>query len=241
MKTVGAVIQAFRLLRALAAHPAPQGASVVARRAEVNTSTAFNILRTLVIEGAVEFDPASKTYWIGRGLLDLTSHLLERDRIADLMGELNRVASDTGCLVGLWQVGPDRMILLERAVADRPMRLDLQVKQRMPLMLGAVGRALAAHEGLKPSELRERFKTLRWEGAISMADYVRQVQDAARRGYGLDREALYPGVVSVGTLIIGRDGQAIYGLTASGFTATMDDASAHAVGERLVGIVSRWH
>lgn len=240
IKLVGAVTQAFRILRVLADNNEPQGANVIARNAKVNPSTAFNILRTLVAEDAAQFDSLSKTYTLGEGLLKLSGSLLKRKRTVELMAELNQLASETGCLIGLWQVGMDRMILLERAVADRPMRLDMQVKQRMPLMLGAVGRALAAHRKLSVPKLREHFKALRWEGTITANQYVQQVQDAAKQGYGIDREALYPGVVSVSTLVLNRDGDAVYGLTASGFTASLDEKAAHDIGQRLVTIAHHY-
>lgn len=236
VKLVGAVTQAFRILRVLSDRNAPLGASSIARAAKVNPSTAFNILRTLVAENAARFDDLSKTYTLSDGLLKLSQRLLDHNLIEDIMIDLNRLATDTGCLAGIWEVTPDRMILLERAVADRPMRLDMEVKQRMPLMLGAVGRALAAQKKLSENELRTHFKHARWEGQITAKQYISEVRDAERRGYGVDHEALYPGVVSVASLIVDHNGRAIYGLTASGFTITMSDETTQEVGERLAAI-----
>ncbi len=236
VKLVGAVTQAFRIMRVLADSIKPQGVSAIARAAQVNPSTAFNILRTLVVEEIAEFDEPSKTYVLGRGLLKMSRRLLDQDRVEDIMVELNQLATDTGCLVGLWQQRGDRMILLERAVADRPMRLDMQVKQRMPLMLGALGRALAASRKLSDTELKDYFQHARWEGRITAKQYIGEVREAERTGFGVDREALYPGVVSVAALIGDRDGTTIFGLTASGFTSTMDEALTRHTGERLAAI-----
>lgn len=236
VKLVGAVTQTFRILRALSQSRVPLGVSSVARAAKVNPSTAFNILRTLVVENAVHFDELSKTYMLSDGLLKLSRRLLDHSLVQDVMVDLNQLATDTDCLVGIWEVTPDRMVLLERAVADRPMRLDMQVKQRMPLMLGAVGRAFAARKRLSETELRDHFKHARWEGQLTAKQYVLEVREAEKLGYGVDHESLYPGVVSVASLIIDHDGQAIYGLTASGFTTSMNEEKTREVGERLAAI-----
>lgn len=236
IKLVGAVVQAIRLLHVLEASDKPLGVSALAREAKINPSTAFNILRTLVVEKFVNFDELSKTYTLGGGLLTLSRKLLGQSLVADIRPELNRLAAEMSCLVGIWQATPDRMILVERAVADRPMRLDMEVKQRLPLMMGAVGRAMAAHLRLSDAKLRAAFQSLRWAGSITAEDYVAQVRDAERTGYGVDRGTLYPGINSIGVIITGGDGRPLHGLTASDFEAQFDEARIREVGERMTGL-----
>ena len=236
VKLVGAVVQAVRLLQVLEASNRPLGVSALAREAKVNPSTAFNILRTLVVEDLVTFDELSKTYNLGTGLLRLSRKLISQSLVNDIRPELSRLASETSCLVGLWQVAVDRMILIERALADRPMRLDMEVKHRLPMMLGAVGRAYAAHLQLKDGELRSHFKQLRWDGPIDTKAYVAEVREAEKRGYGVDRGTLYRGVLSVGAVIIGGDGRPAYGLTASDLASNFDEARIADVGQHVAGL-----
>ena len=233
VKLVGAVVQAVRLLKALEASPRPLGVSALARDAKVNPSTAFNILRTLVVEDLVTFDELSKTYGLGNGLLRLSRRLIGQSMIDEIRPELARLASETSCLVGLWQVAVDRMILIERALSDRPMRLDMEVKHRLPLIMGAVGRAYAASAGLDEAELRARFKTLRWDGTINIRDYLQEVRAAQANGYGVDRGTLYRGVLSIGAVISGSDGRPAYGLTASDLASNFDDVRVEEVGRRM--------
>ena len=144
-RVVGAVAHAFRILRVVRSAGAPQGVNWIAREAQVNPSTAFNILRTLVLERAVEFDERGKTYRLGSGLLELCGPLLQQSFLDDVRREMSRLANETDCLVGLWQAQDGgRMILIERATGSRPMRLDIEIKQRIPFLGGAVGRAVAA-------------------------------------------------------------------------------------------------
>ncbi|MBN2973350.1 IclR family transcriptional regulator [Roseomonas aeriglobus] len=236
VKLVGAVVQAVKLLHALEVSDKPMGVSALARETKINPSTAFNILRTLVVEKLVNFDEPSKTYALGGGLLTLSRKLLGHSLVAEIRPELNRLATETSCLVGIWQATPDRMILIERAVSDQPMRLDMPVKQRLPIMMGAVGRAMAAYLKMTDPQLRAAFRKLRWEGPISADDYVEQVRTARETGYGIDRGTLYPGIVSIGVIISGGDGRPLYGLTASDFEARFDDDRIADVSARMTSL-----
>lgn len=240
VKLVGAVVQAVRILQVLESSDRPMGVSSLAREAKVNPSTAFNILRTLVIEELVAFDELSKTYTLGGRLLKLSRKLLGQSLVNEIRPELNRLAWEAGCLVGLWQVVEDRMVLAERFVSDRPMRLDMEVKYRLPLMLGAVGRAHAAAAKLKDGELRDYYRKLRWEGDLDIKAYIEDIRDAERKGYGVDRGSLYRGIVSVGAVITGIDGRVTHGLTASDFEGSFSEVKIAQVGERMASLARRF-
>lgn len=62
---VGSVVQALSVLRHIARTREPQGVTAIARALGLNPSSTFNILRTLVAEGFVERDDATKTYILG--------------------------------------------------------------------------------------------------------------------------------------------------------------------------------
>ena len=236
VKMVGAVTQAFRIMRALAGNSGPQGVSAIARDCKVNPSTAFNILRTLVAEDAVQFDELSKTYVLSRGLLSLCGKLLEQSIIQAIRGDLDRLAAETNCLVGLWQVDDGRMMLVERSVAGRAIRLDMDIKQRLPRFAGAVGRAWAAVLQLSDAELREGFAALRWEGQITARTYLAEVRQAERVGYAIDDEVLYSGVVSVGTIITDHHGKPIFGITSSDIAHNLDAAKIKRLGEEMASL-----
>ncbi len=236
VKMVGAVTQAFRILRVLAGNGGPQGVSAIARDSQVNPSTAFNILRTLVVEDAVNFDELSKTYVLSTGLLALCGKLIEQSIIQAIRGDLDRLAAETNCLVGLWQANDGRMTLVKRSVAGRAIRLDMDIKQRLPRFGGAVGRAWAAALKLSDAELREGFAALRWEGMITARTYIAQVREAERVGYAIDDEALYLSVVTVGTVITDQQGVPIFGLTSSDIAHNLDTAKIKRLGEEMASL-----
>lgn len=239
-KPVGAVVQTIRLLRALGDAEAPLGVSAAARAAEINTSTAFNVLRTLTAEGITEFDEDWKTYRLGPGLLDLCRSLREPDLIELLKREIVDLAKETGRLIALWEVTSTRVILLDRAQSNRPVRLDIDVTQRMPRYLGAVGRAVAASERLGEAALRREFRKLRWAGEINAAQYVEQVRETRERGYGVDKIALYEGIVAIASVVTGAKGEPLFGLSAIEFSERMTDEEITEVGVQLVDVARRY-
>ena len=206
-KQVGAVVQTIRLLRVLAARGEPMGVSAAARAAQVNTSTAFNVLRTLTAEGLTAFDEATKTYCLGAGLFDLAKGLFTGNLADVIKPELPRLAAETGRLIALWEIVGDRVVLVDRALVNQPVRLDLAVTQRMPLMLGAVGRAAAAQLKLGDAALRRSFRPLRWAGEIDAGRYIREVREAEQKGFGVDRQTLYKGIIAVAAIITDERGQ----------------------------------
>lgn len=239
-KLVGAVTQSFRILRTLSQSREPLGVTALARKSGVNPSTAFNILRTLVAEDAVTFEPLSKTYDLGSGLLKIFGPSLSRHLVEDIKGELQSVADESSCLVGLWESSEGKMVLIERAVANNPMRLDMQVHQRLPAFAGAVGRAFAARMTMSDAKLAAGFEKLRWAGRIDAATYISEVREAEQNGYAIDDEALHPGVVTVASVISAEGGNVSHGLTASDIAHRLDRERLHEVGRRLEAIARKY-
>lgn len=233
-KPVGAVLQTIRLLRVLARSERPLGVSAAARAAQVNTSTAFNVLRTLAAENMATFDATTKSYGLGPGIYDLAKGLSDHKLIELMRAEIERLASEANCLIALWQVADDRLTLLHRAVADRPVRLDLAITQRMPLLLGALGRAVAAAKGLSNRDIGKQFAALRWQQPLTLDQYLADVEDARRRGYAVDREILYSGIVTVAATINDETGEPRYGISAIELADRTGEDDVARVGEQLV-------
>ncbi|MCC5987043.1 MAG: IclR family transcriptional regulator [Pararhodobacter sp.] len=233
-RSVGAVVHALRILRHLAGLGAPVGVSAIARATGVNTSTCFNILRTLVAEGLVVFDPGDKTYRLGLGVLELAVGLLGANHGDLIRPELERLAADSPALICLWQiVGEDRIVLLDRAWHPGAVRVDLPVGKRMPSFAGAVGRAIAHARGLSDAELHRGFALLRWQQPISFDEYRASLRDIQRHGYGRDAGATYAGIDSVAAVVPDASGEPRYGLGAVTIRGQMSDAGMHRMGCEL--------
>lgn len=234
-KRVGALASGLAVLRYLNAVGLGVGVNRVARDLGLNPSTCYNLLRTLVDEGLVSFDPQAKTYAVGLGLVELARGALEQAGFARLVRpHLEAVADAHGVTATLWQrSGPDRVVLVDHCEAEAAMRLHMQIGQRLPVHVAALGRCMAAHSGLGRQALRDAFRKLRWENAPTFEDYHRSVRLAGERGWAVDRGQFVEGVASVSAAVLDAQGSAIMALSASGFAARLTDRRVQAIGADL--------
>lgn len=233
-RSVGAVVHALLILRHLARQGIPSGVTAISRATNTNTSTCFNILRTLVTEKLVTFDPDSKTYRLGFGVVELALGLLGTNHGDLIRPELDRLALSSSALICLWLVTDDnRLVLLDRAFAPRAVRVDMPVGKRLPLLAGAVGRAVAASLDLDELELRKRFLELRWQNPVTADEFVESVLCAKRLGYGRDKALLFSGLDSVSSVVCDQLGRPRYGISAIALLGQLSDAEMGVLGEDI--------
>lgn len=233
-RPVGALIQALRVLRHLAASGTPQGVTQIARATGLNGSTCFHLLRTLSTEGLLVFDPLAKTYRPGLGLVELAVGVLGANPGDLIRPEMERLAQRHGALICLWHLTQtDRIVLIERAFDPRATRVDLPLGKRLPALIGAVGRVIAAHRIPDAAGLRDSFARLRWQSAPFFEAWASDVAAARTSGYGVDLGNLYLGVDSVGALITDARGIPRYGLSSVTLAGQTDETTRHAIGHDL--------
>lgn len=235
-KLVGALTAGLLILRYLVRAETPVGVSQVARDLKISPSTCFNLLRTLVHERLVIFDPVRKTYAIGFGLLELTKGMMERDQfIKFLRPRLESIAFAHRVTGMLWRrVGNDRAVLVDRADTASAVRIHMTLGQRLPLFIGALGRCFAAYSGMQRAELRTHFDMLRWAAPPDFEQYWDDVQQARERGYAIDRDNFMLGITSVAAPVLNDQGVAVMALNGIGFTGQFTESSLKAIADDLV-------
>nr|WP_246522848.1 IclR family transcriptional regulator [Neoroseomonas eburnea] len=233
---VPAVAAAIRILQHLAAAPAPLGVTPLARALGLNTSTCFNILRTLAQGELVRFDAEAKTYALDFGLVDLARAAFAKGaELTHVLPMMRQLALRHGVTVSLWRpAGPDRMVLTQVAESDQVMRIRMGVGQRLPLLIGAMGRVAGAFGGMPEAELRRRFEGLRWQRPFSFEAFLMQVEDTRRRGWALDEGHYVLGVTTLSAPVAehGADGLSV--VSATMFGGQHDVASLERIGVELV-------
>lgn len=233
---VRSVSQALAILRLLA-ETSPLSLSEIGRMVGLSPSSCLNLLKTLVGEGVVERDPRTKYYRLApawSALDALRDGAAQRliDRAQPLMV---RFAQSFDAAVGLWKmVSRERTRLVSRAESNAGMRLHLADAQRQPLGGGAVGRALAAVQGVDGAELRRRFAPVRWQADLSFETYAEQVSEAAQRGFAVDQGFAHRGVCTVAAGIAG--GAPGFCLSASILAGSRSAGEIEALGAGLLGL-----
>jgi DNA-binding IclR family transcriptional regulator len=243
-KLVGALSSGLAVLRYLAVTATPVGVTRIAREVELNSSTCFNILKTLVHEDLVNFDERTKTYSIGIGLVELAKGALEQASIVRMLRpQLEAIANGHAVTATLWQrARGERVVLVDLADNPAAMRVHMSIGQRLPMYIAALGRCMAAFSGLSPEELRNRIHELRWDHAPSFEEYYADVRQVRERGYAVDNGNYVKGVTTVSAPVVDLNDRAVMAISAVGFSAHLNKTAIRALGDDLrsrAGEISR--
>lgn len=235
---VRSVAHAFAILRLLA-ETSPQTLSELGRSLSLSPSSCLNLLRTLVDEGVVEREAKTKHYrltqdWASADLFQVGRAQNVIDRMRPLMAQFAR---DFSATVGLWKVAPgSRLRLIAHVENDAPMRIQLADGQRQPLGGGAVGRALAAAQGIDDTELARRFSEVRWQQPMPLRKYIEDVRQAELRGYAVDDGTAVSGVCSVAVAM--PDMSPGFCISASTFSGSVSPHAIELAGQQLATLKS---
>ncbi|AWB33587.1 IclR family transcriptional regulator [Orrella marina] len=212
-KEVGAVVNAVHILRFLASQTNPQSVTTTARATGVSPSTTFNILRTLASEGMVRFNESTKTYSLGLGLSELAVNLIGQSHADLIQPELDRLALNLQILTVLWRVTSDRHISMIASATPRVPHVAVRKDSRLPELVGAVGRCIAAARNLPVDTLRRHFSGIRWDNPPDFDRYLADVEKARAEGWAIDEGGLYHGVSLVGSAITDQHGKPRFALS----------------------------
>ena len=234
-KLVGALSSGLKILRYLASSSTSHGVSRIAKDLDLNASTCFNLLKTLVHERLVTFDDSTKTYSIGLGLVELAKGSLEKASYVRLMRpHLQELAARHNITTTLWQkTRDDRVVLVDLAESGSTMRIHMSIGQRLPMYIAALGRCMAAHSGLTNVELRRKISELRWEDGPSFETYMRDVEDVRRKGYAVDNGNYVKGVLTVSSPILDVQRDPVMAVSVVGFATQFSENSLQALCEDL--------
>ena len=194
-----AITRAAAVLRLLGKSEVPLGVQAVARELGLVPSPCLYVLRALVDEELVAFDPSTKRYSLEAGVLTLARQWLRRNQFADLaQGPLDRISQQFGLtMLGVQVFGLDHIVVVAMSQSSQNFQLSTQIGSRFPALISATGRLIAAFGEWGEDELKARFDTLRWEEAPSFADWQAQVAEARRHGVAVDAGNYIAGVTVV--------------------------------------------
>lgn len=223
-KLVGALVSGLQIVRYLSADRPGVGVTQIARDLQLNPSTCFHLLKTLVHERLVVFDATTKTYSLGLGLVELAKGTLQRNSYARMLRpHLEAVALGHNVTATLWQrVREDRVLLVDYVEAAAAIRIHMTIGQRLPSTIAALGRCMAAHSSMPKAQLKKLFSTLRWQDPPSFNTYLAEVEAARRDGFAIDPGNYVKGVTTVSAAVLDETGQAIMAISAVGFSAQFD-------------------
>lgn len=229
------VVNAISILRYLAHTGTQERAADIARHLAINHSTCFNILRTLVAEDVVDFNPLSKTYSAGLGMARLVEQLVTRGQRIELASPLmHDLAAEFGVTVTLWRrLGTDRIVLIRSESSPTNLHINMPTGQRLPILMGASGRLFTGRLGLNDEQMREAFEQIRWARPISFDSYLAEVNLAQRRGWASDDGYFANGVLAIAAPVCDPSGNIVFTVSTVMIRGDRDEAQVERLGEAV--------
>lgn len=194
-----AISRAAAILRLLGKSDTPLGLQTIARELNLVPSTCLYVLRALVDEELVAFDPDTKRYTLEAGVLTLARHWLRRNQFTDLAQPvLDRISrSFDVTMLGVHITGLEHIIVVAASQAGNNFQISAQIGSRFPALISATGRCIAAFGNHPEEELAKRFKSLRWDEPPSFDEWKAQVEQTKAQGFAVDAGNYISGVTVV--------------------------------------------
>lgn len=237
-RVIKPVQNAISILRYLTETGEPSTVTQISRALRLNTSTCFNILRTLGGEQIITFDTTRKTYQIGIGIMKIAAGAIsEEGRLAAARPLIRKYAERHNSTVCIWRrMSADRNILVATEHPGGVLRITMEVGQKMPVLLGSTGRVMLHHLGLSKAELRAEFKKLRWHRQPSFESFLEGAREAKEHGYGVDDGNFTAGILTVSAPVFNAAGAIFYSLTSITFRDQHANKDPAEMGTELVAL-----
>ena len=212
-----------RLLRALST-PVPQRLADIAEGSGVNKATALRLLDSLIGEGFVVRDEATKRYALGDEALALGIAMQGRDHIRDrARPTLLRLAASTGDTMLLSTRSGIESVCVDREFGSYPIRANyLDLGMRRPLGVGAGSLALLAW--LPDDEVNAVLQLIAPRIAkryprITTELLKTEVALARQRGYALLLDVVVDQMGGIGVPVFGSDGRPLAAISLAALTS----------------------
>ena len=231
---VNSVVYALKTLKLMASSNRPLGVTEIAREIEINLSSCFNILKTLVAEGFLIFDSKSKKYSLGSGALELSEKTGDATRrFQDVHPTLMRLANKHTMTLGFWEVREPRLFLAGLVESAAAVRIQMSTGQRLPLGSGALGRVIAVSKGIRGEALVKHIESAKWYKAPNIRAYTRELAQVANQHWASDIGQFLAGIITVACVIESAPHEPRYCIALSSFMGQLEEDSISTVGDDL--------
>mgnify|MGYP003408566473 CR=1 FL=1 len=237
---VKSVSRALDIITILSLKKGGLGVTEIANQIDINKSSVYRILSTLVQYGYVEQDGESGRYKLGYKFLEISSKLLES---IDLRNEarpfLQQLENQTNEVIHLVVFDQSEVVYIEKLEGNEVLRMHSKVGKRAPMHCTSVGKAILAHLPLDVvSNIIDRkgLPVHTDHTIINKDDLFKELENIRDRGYALDLQENEYGITCIAVPIFDYTGQVVSAISISGPTMRMTEERLEQLKQPIIHI-----
>jgi IclR family KDG regulon transcriptional repressor len=230
------VAKALKILDYFRLHPEGR-LSDLAEHAGLGPSTALRLILSLEHYGALVRDRETREYAIGPWLLGVAATTVRSHPfIAEVHRTLTELCETTGETASYWVVTNRERVCVDRVLSRHALSSTIHIGARVPLHIGAAGRALVA---FLPDEERQLVLDALDSDDIDIDALIDSLDKIRDRGYAISVEEREKGLASVAVPIPDQKGGLVGAISATGPVSRFNAAQRRDVVDDLMVAASR--
>ncbi|MDQ0155405.1 IclR family transcriptional regulator [Robertmurraya andreesenii] len=236
--TVKSVGRALDIIAMVSSKKGGLGVTEIANQIDINKSSVYRILSTLVQYGYVEQDVETGRYKLGYKFLEISSRLLEsidlRTEAKPFLLELER---DTNEVIHLVVYDQGEVVYIEKLEGNETLRMHSKVGKRAPMHCTSVGKAILAHLPLNIvlDIIDRKGLPMHTDKTITDKDeFLQELVKVKQLGYALDLEENETGITCIAVPIFDHLGKVVASVSISGPTMRMTDERLERLKEKMM-------
>lgn len=201
------------------------GVTEIANLMDINKSSVYRTLSTLVQYGYVEQDAETERYKLGYKFLEISSKLLESiDLRTEAQTYLKELEQETNEVIHLVVYDQGEVVYIEKLEGNQMLRMHSKVGKRAPMHCTSVGKAILANlpTSVVLRILEEKGMPVHTQHTIVDKDkFLVELETVKKRGFAYDLEENEPGITCIAAPIFDHLGHVHAAVSISGPTIRM--------------------
>ncbi|KAB2338938.1 IclR family transcriptional regulator [Cytobacillus depressus] len=216
------------------------GVTEIANQMDINKSSVYRTLSTLVQYGYVEQDKETGRYKLGYKFLEISSNLLESiDLREEAKPFLRELESETKEVIHLVVYDQGEVVYIEKLDGSETLRMHSKVGKRAPMHCTSVGKSILAHlpTDAVTSILDHKGLPVHTDKTITDKDQLfQELANVRKNGFALDLEENEKGITCIAAPIFDHVGKVVAAISISGPTMRMTMDRLNSLQSRMIQV-----
>lgn len=235
---VKSVSRALDIFTLLSLKKGGLGVTEIANQIDINKSSVYRILSTLVKYNYVEQDAETGKYKLGYKFLEISSKLLDSiDIRTEAQPFLKELESETNEVIHLVVHDQGEVVYIEKLEGNELLRMHSRVGKRAPMHCTSVGKTILANlqQNVVSKILQEKGMPAHTKHTITEQDeLLAELVRIREQGYAYDLEENQYGITCIAAPIFDHLGQVVAAVSISGSTIRMTETRLNQLQKRII-------